>query len=412
MTKLINIVLVFLSSVFLARILGPETYGTYVFVMSLIGLVSWASCLGFPALLTREIARLDHDQNWNEIGGLIQRSNQFVIAVSIFLILLSIAVYAIFSVADANNRWNLLLLALPIVPAAGLSSLRGAALRGLRKVTLGTTPELVVRPTSFLVLLVSIWAAHIASIENVIIAQIVSAYIAFLVGAHIFKKLTVSKLGHEPHEYRTREWIKLLVPFSGIAAVSYLNVEFISLFLGLNGNDQELAFFRIAGNLALLVALPLSLVETVTMPYITRLYNARDILALTKLTKQASLASFCISSLPAVILICFGETVLELVYGAEYVAAYATMVTIVLGYLLVNLVGLSMQLLYATNFHNTAFKISLVGAAITVLFCAILIPIFGAFGAGIVLGFGKALRAFLFVYSARKLLKIKTSILW
>ena len=79
--------------------------------------------------------------------------------------------------------------------------------------------------------------------------------------------------------------------------------------------------------------------------------------------------------------------------------------------MIVNLVGLSMQLLYATEYHATAFRISVYGAVITLLACLFLIPIFGVLGAGIVLGFGKALRAVLFVVGARRCLKIKTSLI-
>ena len=80
--------------------------------------------------------------------------------------------------------------------------------------------------------------------------------------------------------------------------------------------------------------------------------------------------------------------------------------------MVVNLVGLSMQLLYATEYHTSAFRISLYGAFITVFICSFLIPVYGALGAGIALGFGKALRSVLYVAEARRLLKIKTSLIW
>ena len=90
----------------------------------------------------------------------------------------------------------------------------------------------------------------------------------------------------------------------------------------------------------------------------------------------------------------------------------STLVVIVLGYMIVNLVGLSMQLLYATEYHTSAFRISAYGAFVTVLLCLFLIPFLGALGACIALGFGKALRAAFFVIEARRCLKIKTSLIW
>ena len=98
--------------------------------------------------------------------------------------------------------------------------------------------------------------------------------------------------------------------------------------------------------------------------------------------------------------------------GNNYIPAYGPLVFIVLGYLCVNLVGLSMKLLYATKYHSSAFHLSGYGAIFTIVICVFLIPPFGALGAAIALGFGKVLRASLFVWKAKRLLGIKTSLLW
>ena len=197
-----------------------------------------------------------------------------------------------------------------------------------------------------------------------------------------------------------------------MAGVSFLNVEFINIFLGLSGTNQDVAIFRTAANIALFVALPLTLIESVISPYITRLYHAGELGKLQKLVKMVSLFALLASAVPAAALLFFGVEVITLLYGNDYAPAYSALVVIVIGYMLVNFVGLSMQLLYATEFHGSAFRISAYGAIVTVLLCVILIPFFGALGAGIVLGFGKAIRAIFFVIEARRLLKIQTSLIW
>lgn len=411
-TKLLNVTIAFCTSVLLARSLGPDSYGSYIFAMSVIGLISWASCLGLPALLTREIAKYENVQKWHMIGGLIRRSNQFVILTSTVLLLFTFTISILLRTDDELDRWSLLILTLPAVPALGLSSVRSAALRGIRKVATGAIPELIVRPVTFLAFASLMAISNVTSIKYILISQIVSAYVAFAIGVVIFKKFTSSFLQPKHFEYKTKYWLTLLPPFTGIAAVSYLNVEFITLFLGFTGNNEELALFRIAASLSLIVALPLTIVESVAMPYVTRHYHSKNIVALKELTQRASLAAFVISSVPALLLLLYGKQLIEHLYGHEYAYAYGTMLVIVLGYLLVNLIGLSMQLLYATEFQDIAFRISLFGAFITILTCVILIPVFGQLGAGIALGFGKFLRALLFVRKARQLLKIKTSLIW
>jgi O-antigen/teichoic acid export membrane protein len=170
--------------------------------------------------------------------------------------------------------------------------------------------------------------------------------------------------------------------------------------------------FRAAANIALVVALPLAIIESVISPYITRLYHAGDLGKLQKLTQVASLAALLTSAVPAIVLLLFSTEAIIILYGSDYAPAFSTLVVIVLGYVIVNLVGLSMQLLYATEYQASAFRISTYGALVTVLLCSFLIPFFGALGAGIALGLGKALRAALFVVEARRRLEIKTSLIW
>ncbi len=411
-TRLANLIIVFFSSVLAARVLGPNAFGTYAFVMSVISLLSLVSCLGVPALLTREIVKYEHGQSWELIGGLIKRSNQLVIGTTLFLMFLAALGSIAFRTADHLDRWTLILLSLPILPAIGISTIRVAALRGLRRVVLGTVPETIVRPLFFLICLGSLTLFNSATVENAIYSQVLSAYLGMTVGVIIFSRLAAKNLTRINLEYKTLAWTKMLIPFSGIAAVSFFNVEFINIFLGLSATNEDIAMFRVAANLALFVALPLTLIETVMMPYVTRYYSSGDLYSIQRLSQIASLASLCFSAFPALILMIFGEKLIKEIYGIEYISAYWTLVVIISGYMLVNLVGLSMQLLYATNYQSVAFRISLFGAIVTIIGCLILIPYFGTLGAGIVLGFGKALRAFFFVFSARKLLKIKTSIIW
>ena len=49
-------VLGFITAMVLAKILGPSGYGTYAFVMALVGFVTIPSELGVPGLAVREIA--------------------------------------------------------------------------------------------------------------------------------------------------------------------------------------------------------------------------------------------------------------------------------------------------------------------------------------------------------------------
>jgi len=410
--KLVNLMLAFVSSVLLARNLGPESYGAYAFIMSVISSLALLSYLGVPTLLTREIAKYEQSHKWGLIRGLLRKSNQLVTCVSILLMMLVAMVGMTFSTTFELDRWRLLLIALPMIPLIAHVNLMTATLRGLRRIVLGAISDMLIRPVVFLVAFLFLLFIGRVTVESVILLQILAAFVAVTVGFILLRGVTAEKIKLATIEYNNREWMSVLVPFIGLASVSFLNVEFINIFLGISGTNQDVAIFRTAANMALFVALPLTLIESVVSPYITRLYYAGELGKLQKLTKVVSLAALFASSAPAIILLFYGFEIITLLYGDAYVSAYGTLVVIVIGYMFVNLVGLSMQLLYATEYHASAFRISIYGAFVTVLLCLFLIPLFGVLGAGIVLGFGKALRAGLFVVEARRRLKIKTSLIW
>lgn len=411
--RVVNMSIVFVISILLARTLGPEQFGAFNFIMSLVGSIALLCYLGGPPLLTREVAKYYQSREQGLLKGLVMLSNKCVLLVSVVL---SVGVGIISLILYLNCKeidLRLLLLALPLIPLVAISAIRMAILKGLREVVLADLPEMTVKPIAFLLILMACF--HInetPTAEQAMCSQVLASAVAFFIGALLYKSLLKSSVhGIEP-KYDTKKWKSSLYPFVGMAGVSFINVEFVNLLLGFTGTNQDVSWLRVASNLAMLVALPLTLIESVVSPYITQLYQSGKYIQLQNLAQYTSLASLILSAIPAFILLLWGRDIISYVYGVEYIASYETMVLIVIGYFLVNLVGLSMQLLYATDYQMSAFRISSWGAILTVFVGGWLIVTYGAIGAGIVIGIGKAIRATLFVVEARRRLGIKSSLIW
>ncbi|MBV1879123.1 MAG: oligosaccharide flippase family protein [Pseudomonadales bacterium] len=407
--RVVNMALAVATSIIVARSLGVEAYGSYAFVMSIIGTLALVCYIGLPELMVREIAKFDQNQQWGLIGGLLRSCYLFLGVVFIPVVILIAGLGLVFATEAELDIWRLLLIALPLVPVLALITIQGAAFRGFRMIVSAAIPAMIVHPAMFLFALLFF---AVATVEEALLMQLAAATCGLAVSLFWFRIRIQKQLHGVSREYDYGAWKSALLPFIGIAGVSFFNVEFINLLLGFLGSHEDMAVFRTAANIALVVALPLTLVETAISPYITRLYQANELAKLQKMVQLASFGALLASLVPGLLLLMFGDDVIRLLYGNEFVIAYETLVVIVVGYLIVNLVGLSMRLLYATDYQDDALSISAWGAVVTVIICIFLIPVFGAFGAGVVLGFGKALRAGLFVMAARRRLGIKTSLLW
>ena len=276
----------------------------------------------------------------------------------------------------------------------------------------GAMPEMIIKPFVFLVVLCGLLALDDLTAEAALIAQIGASVVSLVVITLTLRNVTSKIVKNTIVEYESCYWLSVLPSFMGMAGVSFLNIEFINVFLGFVGTNYDVAMFRTAVNISLIVSIPLTLIESVIPPYVTRLFYGAELKKLERLSQSASLIALLASTPPAIILIVFGPEIIRFLYGSSYDLAYNSLVAIVIGYFGVNFIGLSMQLLYSTDYYYSAFRISAFGAVLTILLCMLLIPYFGAFGAAAALGLGKLLRASLFVMAARRKLGIKTSLIW
>lgn len=409
--RVLNMGSVLAISIVLARYMGVENYGIYSFVVAAVGWLALCSYLGLPMLLTRYLAVYDQSGEWRLARGLLIRSWQYILISSACFMLIGFALTKV-ELFMFGKRAQVLYLALPLIPILALISTNNSALIGLRKILLGTLTDTFARTFFFLILLVILIFTGNFSTENVILVQIAATAVALIIGFLGLRYFLLKKHPTSTALYRNKEWLNSFSSFSGVALVSFFNVELITLILGFTNQNSDVASYRVAFSLALFVALPLTIIESSISPFITRLYHEKKMATLQSLIQLISLITFITSFLATLILIIWGETILTIVFGAEYLIAYQPTVIIALGYLVSSTFGLSMMLLYATEYHSQTLRISLIGAAVTILMSVVLVPLYGAYGAAITLGLGKSVRALLFVNQARTKLGIKTSFLW
>lgn len=53
-----------LTAVVLARVLGPEQYGIYSYVLAIVSILAIPAMFGLPSLIVRETAKAEVKQEW------------------------------------------------------------------------------------------------------------------------------------------------------------------------------------------------------------------------------------------------------------------------------------------------------------------------------------------------------------
>lgn len=392
--KLLSLPIALATSVLMARTLGVEDYGVYSYVLGMVLLFALPAYAGLPPFLVREVSNYHRAESNGLLTGLIRRAHQIALFLGISITLVVLG----FTIWKARNGFDeetyLMLIAAIMIPFLAIIQVRTAILQGLTLVIQSRVADTIVRPVVFLVVVLILFFVGTLNPFSALLAQL-TAIVVTLIVVSILLKRQMKGLRTDP-VYHDKRWRKSVLPFSAIAGVGYLNSELIIPLVGLLASNSEVAYFKVAISIAILVSAPLTIVEATIHPHVTRIFASGEKARLFRMVSLAGVAALLVSLPLVAILVAFGQEVLEFVYGLEYSEAYWPLAIIVIGFLIVNLVGPSMLLLHATNYESDALVISIAGAVLTVLLCVTLIPGKGALGAALAITISKVARALAF----------------
>lgn len=204
-------------------------------------------------------------------------------------------------------------------------------------------------------------------------------------------------------EYEVKNWISVSLPMT-LVAMSYLLAQSIDILLiGALDLKENVAIYFIGLKLASILFLCSNAVKLVLSPYISKAYHCGKLSEMVFDIRKVSLILSLICVLIIIFLFIFGKNILQL-YGAEYTQAYAAMLILSIGYLLVISFGPSDTLLMVTNFERSTLAVYASAAVINFVLNYILIPFYSINGAALatsVTFVGQA--AFMFMLTRKKL---------
>ncbi|MEZ8252997.1 oligosaccharide flippase family protein [Vibrio splendidus] len=369
-----------ISGVFFARMLGAEQYGLYGYTISIITVLTLPVVAGFPNLIIREISKNHIKNRWGSISAIIRwsRLNSLLISTSIVLIFYLIDNY-IFDFSG-NNKY--LYVAIVLVVIKGMVIHQSAILNGLSKPVLSQISVQLLLPVSTFFLALVIDHFYILNALSLIFATILSTTISLCFGTIFIKNEVGSRLKYE-RLYNIKNWYKALIPFSLISIVTTLNSEIGTVLLGIYSNNESVAFFRVALQSVALIILTISAMNTVLMPKISQNYNAGNISETqVLLTKSVRISAF--TSIPIfIILVIFGENLISLFFGDEYLSAYQLIVILSIGQLVNVLSGSVATVLNMSGNEGKTLKKILLSLIINLACMLVFIPAYGNVGAAV-----------------------------
>lgn len=322
LAKVISMPLGFITSVILARLMGPEVFGQYVFAFTVLSLLALPTGAAFGQLVMREVATASDTANLSLLRGFIARCWQWVISVSLFLILVLV-------LGEYFSSGGLIVWGALIIPLMAMVTLQSETLRGLGFVAKSQWPDLVIRPLIFLMLVLSLATTEKLDPQSVLLSYTVALAVVVIYLQWLLAKKSKHRATGLLPSYDDERWLKAVPWFFTISLTAALLNQVPIVILGVMGlPSEQLSALQLALSFSLLVGLPMVVINLVMGPELAKLLSnesKRDAINLaSRMTRLGLLLCFPLGVTVAL----FSELIVVGIYGSDY--GYATTVVTVL----------------------------------------------------------------------------------
>lgn len=375
--------LLLLTTILLARWLGPEQYGVYALVLAVVAIVGHVATPGTENLLIRDVASYGVDGQHGRSRGLLVLSTRVALIVSGVLILaVPTATWMTHSFRFGPATQAMLVGCLTI-PIAALSRVRAATLVGLHHVVLARIPELVVRPVALLLLVGgAIWFSARDTAILALALTSIAYVVAFVVGTVTLRRVMPTGMRVEPREYDYPRWLRSSPSFLAMGFSDILTSQLSITLIGWLGTPRDAGVFAVANRGAAIVALGFAGVAAVAAPRIAHLWSQGDLRALDELLRQCTLLSGGVAALGVIVIAVFRDQLLA-IFGPGFVSGGSALVILSLGQLAFATVGIRATALLMTGAERRAAFTLIFTLAMTAVLSAVLIPPLGQDGAAL-----------------------------
>jgi O-antigen/teichoic acid export membrane protein len=365
-----------------ARIIGPDSYGVYAYVLAWVTLLGYLSTLGFHVSLLRFVPAYQAKEQWPLARGVIQYSQRGAMVTAVAIVLIGLCAIA---AAHGSLRPELaltFLLGIAAVPLLTLHLVAASVVRAFGGIIAALAPEKIVRDGLLLAIIVAVFWGNLYRLDATLAmgATFLSLIVVLSLDRIFLRQLRPPALDHAKPTYAAGEWWRPTLPLTVIMIADNLMSRAAVIALGLVGSTRDAGIFALAFNMAALMSLPRMAVATAFAPTVSALFARGDQAGLQSLSARAACLSLLGSACTAIPLLLLARPLLAW-FGHDFVAGAPIITILVLGHVFAAACGPQQHLITMTGHERAGAAILAVCAAASFIGCMALIDRFGMTGA-------------------------------
>lgn len=395
----VGLVALFAMHALLGRRLAPAYYGVFSFALSIATVLSFFSTMGWPAALVRLIPEYRVKAHWGLLKGLLWRSHQLTLALSV---LFSALLLGLASALGEGSRADACRYAAVLLPLLSLIALRRRIFQGFHVARGSIIPDEVALPALVALFL---FIAHRVSVGHVILAYTAIAIAVLALTVVWLWRVFPVALKHADPAFDLRAWTRLALPLMLGGLFQIMLSQSGTFFLGFFNRLHDTGLFGAAFRLSLFVTFAMTAVNVIGMPMLATAFHDDDTALLRQVFRKTWIWSFA-GALPVfALLILFPGSLLSL-FGANFEQGAGMLRILAIGQLVNAAVGLSGSLLVVAGKERLFAASTFVCALVCIVGMIVFIPRDGGVGAASIYSACLAALSVFQLYAAKRAIAV------
>lgn len=402
--------LTYFSEIFLARILGPEIYGPYVYALSWAILLAIPAGLGFSTGVMRFIPDYLTNRQTGLFKGIIFQSWAITLGAGALVAVIASVIVELYGPGLKSVAGLTLVLGFCIIPLRALLSLQQGMAKAENKMVLAFTPQVIALPILIVVSLF-LYKAYYGSVG--IIDTMALVFFCYLVSVGgqfwVYLRNNWQKISNVKARFEAPSWLRVSLPLMLVSSFLMVIQRSDLILVGAMVGQEEAGIYNAAARTAALVSFILSAVNAIAAPTIARLYAEKKHNAMKELAKKIAQYVFWPTLLISLVLIAGSGLILSL-FGSEFVEGRTILIILVFGQLANASVGSVGYFMNMTGNQDQSAKVFGISAVLNILLNIVGIYLYGAVGAAVATAISMVIWNVWLYLLVKKILNIDSSI--
>lgn len=362
--------------------LAQADYGRFSFLMAIASIAAMFVSLGYPQILLRSVAAVLANGDHNRIGTIWRIAHLWIIGSSLAFLLMALVSL---EVVPERNWAPQLIAASAILPMWALLKLHSAVLHGSHLTTIGQGVETVLRPAIFCIAIVIgvILAADHMSAITVLWLNFAAFSFAFFLAVMANLSCRTYSVLKPSSEAELLPICSFKASFS-LAIISASQLVIINtdvVMIGVMMSDEDVAVYRVAMLIALLIGGVNEIVTVVVRPKVATAFASGRLADVVPRVRRLAVFATLATLLFLGVFHLFGKASVARVFGEEYTPVFPLAIILIFSQVVSAYLGPVGMMLNMAHLERPNLVVVVCVIAINLTLNYVLIPLFGLYGA-------------------------------